>query len=529
MSPSRATSWVLHFRFELAQVSVRGGRISATTQGRGDAGRILIQARDSVEVIDTSAVTRRRSFIEASVESGATGRGGDITIETNRLMVHSGQIVASTSGRGNAGNLTIRANDSVTLVGQVPALSGVDNGLPGGLLARVQSGATGRGGQVAIDAGRLSIRDGGQVSVRTAGAGDAGTLRVNADAIEVSGRSANGRTPSQLNATVDRNSTGQGGNLILKADNLRLTEGGQISARTEGRQRAGNISIQANDSIALDHGAISTASTATTRRSTGRGGDITIQTGTLTMGDRSQISAQSQGRGRAGNITLNASRQLNAIDSTIATSAPNASGGNININRDTAFGAVVLQDSDIITDSKGNGGNINIRGAGTIAFGDSDILAGSIQENGGDISLGRYFGQGQTRLPTSAPFRNDGQPDVNAQGNRTSGEVSTTDTNFIQNSLNELSVDSIDTGTLLSNSCIVRDRQQGSFRITGTDNFPDRPGNANSSPYPTGTIRSIPANESPHSQTDRPWQIGDAIVEPQGVYQLPDGRWTASI
>ena len=295
---------------------------------------------------------------------------------------------------------------------------------------------------------------------------------------------------------------------------------------------------------------LSTENRSVGNRSAGNGGRISVNATTLNLNDGARISAQSQGSGRAGNITLNASRRLNATDSAIATSAPNSSGGNITLNTgsgtrlqnsnittssDRAGGNItfngnaptVLQNSDINTNSNsGNGGNLTLRGS-TVALGDSDLLARSQDGSGGRISLGTFFGENY-QPHTAAPFNNNDRVDVNADGGIDSGEISLNDTRFIQNSLNELSVDSIDTGTLLSNSCIVRDRQQGSFRITGTDNFPDRPGSANSSPYPTGTIRSIPATESPHSQTNRPWQIGDAIVEPQGVYRLPDGRLVMS-
>ncbi|MBR8835402.1 MAG: hypothetical protein DSM106950_15600 [Stigonema ocellatum SAG 48.90 = DSM 106950] len=58
--------------------------------------------------------------------------------------------------------------------------------------------------------------------------------------------------------------------------------------------------------------------------------------------------------------------------------------------------------------------------------------------------------------------------------------------------------------------------QQGTFTITGSGGLPNRPGDAYVSSYPTGTVRNIEADG-----TSRPWQKGDPIVEPQGVYRLP--------
>ena len=543
-----------------------------STSGKGNAGNIEIHA-GSVSLLGRG--------IFASVNSGARGNGGDISIRAGSLSLNSlanssnsrSDISTSTSGHGNAGSINLQIERNINLTRQAYVSS------------TVLGSGQGQAGDVNIQARSLTLQDGAQVAAsvfRTengnpGGRGRGGTVRINApDFVIVTGLGLRGLS-SGIYADTERGARGQGGDIFITTGALRVADGAVITTQTLNPSNGGDITINARTFDAsgggqvlansfsggnagnvtmnvYDRATLSGRDRGYTRRlgrygrdivsnispfsgvfattegtdSTGNGGRIVINATNLNLTDGARITAQSKGSGRAGDITLNASRQLNATDSTIATSATKSSGGNININRDTAFGAVVLQDSDIITDSKGNGGNINIRGAGTIAFGDSDILAGSIQENGGDISLGRYFGQGQTRLPTSAPFRNDGQPDVNAQGNRTSGEVSTTDTNFIQNSLNELSVDSIDTGTLLSNSCIVRDRQQGSFRVTGSDNFPERPGNDNASPYPTGTIRSIPTDGSANPQTNRPWQIGDPIVEPQGVYRLPDGRLVMS-
>jgi large exoprotein involved in heme utilization and adhesion len=79
----------------------------------------------------------------------------------------------------------------------------------------------------------------------------------------------------------------------------------------------------------------------------------------------------------------------------------------------------------------------------------------------------------------------------------------------------------IDTDRLLANTCLARTRQLGQFTVTGTDGLPQSPSNATQSAYPTGTIQSISEAES---RNDRPWQMGDAIVEPQGVYRLSNGR-----
>ncbi len=58
------------------------------------------------------------SLVEAAVREGATGNAGNLTIETAQLTLNYGSLIAtSTLGQGNAGDLTIRATESVTLSG----------------------------------------------------------------------------------------------------------------------------------------------------------------------------------------------------------------------------------------------------------------------------------------------------------------------------------------------------------------------------------------------------------------------------
>ncbi|MBW4456277.1 MAG: filamentous hemagglutinin N-terminal domain-containing protein [Nostoc indistinguendum CM1-VF10] len=101
----------------------------------------------------------------------------------------------------------------------------------------------------------------------------------------------------------------------------------------------------------------------------------------------------------------------------------------------------------------------------------------------------------------------------------------------IQNSLTELPENQINTDSLLANSCIVRRNQptRGTFTITGTGGLPQRPGYAQMSSFPTVDIETLPSDSTPlTTNSNRPWQKGDPIVEPQGVYRLSNGKLVLS-
>jgi large exoprotein involved in heme utilization and adhesion len=85
-----------------------GAQITASTLGRGNAGNVLLQVGDRL-LLDGA-----RTAIFSSVEENSVGNGGRLGIETGSLVLSNGaQLVASTSGRGDAGNIEIRARDGI--------------------------------------------------------------------------------------------------------------------------------------------------------------------------------------------------------------------------------------------------------------------------------------------------------------------------------------------------------------------------------------------------------------------------------
>jgi hypothetical protein len=200
-------------------------------------------------------------------------------------------------------------------------------------------------------------------------------------------------------------------------------------------------------------------------------------------------------------------------------------GGDISVTAD----AVRLQDnSDIQTrvaeEGDGDGGNITVTADSVIAFDDSDIIT-EAPNRGGDITLNTpvFFGAGyQPDASTASDADGNGRVDLDASGEVSAGAVQTPDVSFIQNSLSDLPDGAINTDDLLANSCISRDQQTGTFLITGSGSLPSAPGNNSASTYPTGEVRPIPESERNR------WQSGDPVVEPQGVYRLPDGRLVMS-
>ena len=161
-----------------------GSQIEASTLGSELGGTVTVTASESVELIGTAANNQLSSTLATTVYPGATGAGGNLTIETGRLNVRDGaQIGAITFGAGSAGTLALNAKESVELSG-----TSADGQLPSSLSISALRGATGAGGNLTIETGRLNVRDGAQIGAITFGAGSAGTLVLNAkESVELSG------------------------------------------------------------------------------------------------------------------------------------------------------------------------------------------------------------------------------------------------------------------------------------------------------------------------------------------------------
>jgi large exoprotein involved in heme utilization and adhesion len=98
---------------------------------------------------------------------------------------------------------------------------------------------------------------------------------------------------------------GDGGSMIIDArDFVFFTNGSNLDATTRAQGDAGNVIINAGGRVWFDQ--VSYATTNVENQSTGKGGDIRITTPTLELTNGSQLRADTNGKGDAGNVIINA-------------------------------------------------------------------------------------------------------------------------------------------------------------------------------------------------------------------------------
>ena len=564
ISESASTQQQSNINLQALQILLQNNsEITASTAGQGAAGNILVR--------DTQKLSLDKSRISSAVLPTGLGIGGNIEIQSDLIQLVNSEITAATFGEGDAGQLSFFVADSINL-----DKSTISTEVNQGAIAQKPS-------NINFLTKNLTLRNNSEITANTAGQGPAGNILVRdaqkvlvdkstiSSAVLPTGLGIGGnieiqseliQLDDQSQISASTTSSPQAGEIIVKSNNLDINTGSQIITSTSNSGNAGNINIFVRDDIKI-HGQNSGFFANTTPDSSGnagnifidpilvelrdgakivvssqgsgQGGNLQLFAGTLILDNQSEISASSIGVGNAGDIFLTIQGTLSSTDSDISTTASKSSGGSITI---SAKDIRLFGDSDIRTNvsaGANRGGDITLNADSIIAFGDSDILAFSQDGEGGNINLNTpiFLGENFVFRPNAVELNTlDGnnRVDLNASGAVSSGAVSLPDVSFIEESLNELPDNPIDTSKILANSCIVRNNaQQGNFIITGPGGLQERPGGQIGVPFPTGTVQSVSENEdSMDSKTQNGWKIGDPISEPDQIYQLSNGKLVMS-
>ena len=338
-----------------------GSSIQAFTFGSQPGGDIVLRASESVEILRNPPGNNTITGI-ATTTLG-TSAAGDITVETERLILEDGGEILTTSGLANPGTRTLdrRGGGGGTLIvraSESVELSGIseDGILPSGLVSASFSISDAPAGDLSIETQRLTIRDGAVVSASTIGRGNGGNAIVRATQhIEVAGTSASGLNPSNLSTSSGEDvfssfpSPGAAGNLEIFTERLIVRDGGEISVSSVDTGNSGTLNVDA-DSIRLERGGIITATT-----NSGDGGNIAVHALELQLRQESHIAANG-GNTDGGNITLETDTLVALENSDITANAEGGRGGRVEIATRSLFGTAfrpeLTPQSDITATSK---------------------------------------------------------------------------------------------------------------------------------------------------------------------------------
>jgi filamentous hemagglutinin family protein len=305
--------------------------------------------------------------------------------------------------------------------------------LPGKNLAFV-------GGNVNFEAGDVTARGG---NVELGGLSAAGTVGINPDGSFSFPESVARADVNFKVSDVDVRGTG-GGNITVNARNLFLKPGefngevfgsllraGIIADSTSPEAQAGDITINATESVALDSSFISNDVEVDNESNSGTGnsGNLNINTPSLSLTNFSSINADIYGQGNAGLININASEAITLDESDISSTVSSfakGNGGDLNITTPN----LSLNGSSIKADifGQGNAGNLNIN-TSNISLTNFGSIGTEIygQGNGGsiDINASESITLNESNISNSVTFV--------AEGNGNGGDLNITTPNLSLN------------------------------------------------------------------------------------------------
>ncbi|MDJ0596898.1 MAG: filamentous hemagglutinin N-terminal domain-containing protein [Pleurocapsa sp. MO_226.B13] len=347
--------------------------------------------------------------------------GGDIAITANNIEILEGSGLFAGIFRGlgspnvQADDISLNASDSINIDRNSRVTNNVGN--------FNNFGGIGNSGNITIETGTLSISNGGLIGISTFGAGNTGSLSINAsESIEIDGfdnfssgifadvtQNAIGNTGNitietgqfslSNGAQISANAFGQGntGNININTEQFNLSDGAQILTGVFGVGDSGNLTVNASESINIsgienNFGGLSAQLSETGR---GNGGNVTLNTQIFNLNNNGQISASNFGEGRTGDIVITATESINIENSNLFSEVDqNATGNTGNIFLETGlldinsssiatvtFSEVdaanveitsqnlIIQNGSLIstrTNGNGNGGNLNLNVLETI-------------------------------------------------------------------------------------------------------------------------------------------------------------------
>ena len=381
-------------------VANNGGQVIATTYSNAPSGNVTINAPISVQVKGYSPINPT-GLSDIGTSTYSSGQSGDTTVSTGDLTISDGAIVgAGTFATGSAGDIFVNATKSVQVVGADPILSL-------GSLLGVSTLNTGNAGSIIVNTPKLVVQNGGRVDSSSTATGSAGSVTINAkDSVEVSGTIPGTNTPSLVSsgATVENAITrqllhlpnvpsGSSGDVTINTNQLKVSNGGQITTSNQGTGNSGNVNITAN-SILLDSGATITSELGGTFKGgqllffspvtlgANKEGDIRLSTQQLTVQGAAAISTATYTNATGGNIIINAPQSVQVIGPSSfnpsalsfigASTAGSGNSGSVSI----STGQFSLLNGGLISAStfrSGTGGSVTINATKSVSVAGTDL------------------------------------------------------------------------------------------------------------------------------------------------------------
>ncbi|HEY9707797.1 MAG TPA: filamentous hemagglutinin N-terminal domain-containing protein, partial [Oculatellaceae cyanobacterium] len=230
-------------------------------------GNITLTSNGTISLSD-------RFILSASIApstSALGSKGGDINVSARSLSLTNGaRLIAATLGFATGGDINVSTSQSIALSGNDDGLLSDARTIPqfeqflttlsqnalealgrikgSGLLAVTVS--NGSGGNVAVNTGQLSVRDGSEISAYAYNQGNGGNLTINAsESVELIGTTPENYVGGVFALTY---AAGDSGNTTINTKRLTIRDGSAASASNLlGTGNGGDLTVNATESVEL--------------------------------------------------------------------------------------------------------------------------------------------------------------------------------------------------------------------------------------------------------------------------------------
>jgi filamentous hemagglutinin family protein len=347
---------------------------------------------------------------------------GDINLQGRNIDLEDGSVVMIQNfGNRASGGIAINATDTLRIAGSVrnaPEIVTPLGNITGVVSSRLSTEAfgIGKGGNIDVSSGNLSLVDGGWIAARSYSQANTGDFKLDvAKSIEINGYSfLNPSISSGIYTTIfDR---GDGGEVFISARNIIMLDGGVLVSANFGSGKGSDIQINVADDLTINGfnpEILSATNIGNSVFRTGNSGNLTINVARLSLNDRGIISNSTFAEGNAGTLRINASESIkiqgigdrdsiSVLNSIIASDAPildlilrqvtglpdrpSGNSGNLIINTPS----LSLTDGGSITvrnEGLGNSGSLSIDSDRIFLDNKSIITGFSASGRGGNLDL----------------------------------------------------------------------------------------------------------------------------------------------
>ena len=527
--------------------------ISTATAGAGKGGLLTIRASDAIALdfsnIESAAVSGtgnagdlrietntlfldNQSIIRSDTLTETSGNAGDLNIEVGRLVASDGSSISSaTAGSGDGGVLAIRASDAIAL-----DFSNIESAAVGGtgnagdlrittdalslandavIASDTLALARGDGGNLTLDVGRLTLES-SLISSATEGDGNAGDLTIRAqESVLLRGTNEEGFL-NVIQTAVLPAAVGNAGNLTLTTGQLRLEDDSLLSTASLGIGQAGDLQIEATDSVIIaDESALEAITTGG-----GPVGNLSLTTPQLIVQDSGELRVSSEGGFPAGRLTVDAEQIRLSDDASLRAETETGDDGSIRLNAE----GILLQDDSSITTSAtevATGGRIDINATSFLLLLDrSRIEARATGGQGGaiDIATELFLQSEDSVIDASSALGVDGTVNFDVVETNVPAEAEVLPVTFA--------------GVELDQRCVSNQDEsgRGQFIRTGRGGLPvdaDAVGSAglweDQRLSESGTVSVLPTDSALQEAMVEPARSPESVMEAQGWHRTETG------